>query len=534
MKIAELNIKEMFTAHENAFNGGQAHDVQYFCVKCNQCFAVDWGIAVSSMNPWALRGSFVRCPFCGTVHDRFIGRGKLHEFIPQSMKISVVAFKTALRVRVKYEGRAFVGLFDRSWCYNEEVFYFDFKARKATFQIKKQIGRNAVETAICPIILDYFLTIMESSGLRFLHSSCLANKFYRSNVTNVIKAIREASSRILENVGDRKIGSLYVESMGYEYGRFLLPLLNVAHRMQAPELTNLSQQTKLPKLLDRLYTFPASMSMPENWNERILERMKQEQVDALTAIAQEEGLPVKDVVRSMIKENYLRIQNLKMALGLVRNLDLAVRLAVAGELDQTRIDFFKELIPIYREEGVVRFAEREKEYQLKDCIRLYNQLNEENKALMKEERLRLRQLHDWLAKVHRHQTHKNKAIAVPEEIVRRMSMQRERLRFFLPKETIELVEAGHELHNCIASYGTDMVEGKRWVVLVTDNRGKIIAGIEIKDNAIRQAKIDGNKPVANDRAVNRAVIEWAKEAKLEVDTSDIELTLDDIGKLKIS
>ena len=60
-------------------------------------------------------------------------------------------------------------------------------------------------------------------------------------------------------------------------------------------------------------------------------------------------------------------------------------------------------------------------------------------------------------------------------------MQKDRMKFFLPKESLELLEAGTELHNCVASYGSDMKDNSKWIVLVADDKGKLAACLEVRE-----------------------------------------------------
>jgi hypothetical protein len=133
-----------------------------------------------------------------------------------------------------------------------------------------------------------------------------------------------------------------------------------------------------------------------------------------------------------------------------------------------------------------------------------------------------------MALVHRRQTHLNLKFSVPEHIVKRLSMQTERLRFFLPKESLELLEAGTELHNCVASYGEAMKNNRKWVVLVADDRGKLAACLEVQGKKLVQAKIDMNKPVASDAKLNAEVIAWAKETNIEISTKDLKLETEEL------
>jgi hypothetical protein len=107
-------------------------------------------------------------------------------------------------------------------------------------------------------------------------------------------------------------------------------------------------------------------------------------------------------------------------------------------------------------------------------------------------------------------------------------MQKEALKFFLPKESMELLEAGAKLHNCVASYGNAMKDHKKWIVLVADDKGKLAACLEVVGSKLVQAKLPNNRRVFNDTKLNADVIAWAIEANLEIDTDDVKLTSEEL------
>ena len=96
------------------------------------------------------------------------------------------------------------------------------------------------------------------------------------------------------------------------------------------------------------------------------------------------------------------------------------------------LKFLQAMLPLYGEAGVVHLVEAAKDLELQDCIKLYQQLNEENQLALQTEQVKLKDLHDWMARRHRIQQHVNLKFNIPEHIVRRLSMQKDRMKFFLP------------------------------------------------------------------------------------------------------
>ena len=104
-------------------------------------------------------------------------------------------------------------------------------------------------------------------------------------------------------------------------------------------------------------------------------------------------------------------------------------------------------------------------------------------------------------------------------------MQMERIRFILPERSQELYDAGDALHNCVSSYADRVRDGKTHIVLMVDDRGKLTACIEVIDNTIQQAKLDRNRAVAQEPAINDEIITWAQKVGLQYSTCpDIKTT----------
>ena len=104
-------------------------------------------------------------------------------------------------------------------------------------------------------------------------------------------------------------------------------------------------------------------------------------------------------------------------------------------------------------------------------------------------------------------------------------MQQEQIKFFLPKESRELVAAGKELHNCVASYAIAMEGHKKWIVLVANDKGKLVACLEVVGTTLVQAKLINNQRVAKDDKLNAEVIAWAETANIDIKTNDVKMPI---------
>ena len=158
---------------------------------------------------------------------------------------------------------------------------------------------------------------------------------------------------------------------------------------------------------------------------------------------------------------------------------------------------------------------------VRDIAQQFNQLTPANKQAALSMPLTVKNIHDELTELLNRQKHKDYELNVPDYIINRLQMQKDRLKFFLPSTHYQLRDAGKELHNCVGSYAARVASGEEYIVLTADDKGKLLVCMEVKNSRIVQAKLYGNKPVYSDDALNAEVIEWAKATGLKIDTYDI-------------
>jgi hypothetical protein len=518
--IAELKIPQMFTAYAEdlKYLDNGLHHFQYFCEECDQVFSSAWGKIPGSMSHFE-RGNYFSCPYCRKLHEKnvvYIGRG---EAAPNKIRLSVKEYKEVVTFEVfsyTVVFRDYLRLYGGS---RKEIFRFDIAKQTVTFND----GSETIELGN-PFKLDVF----EKSILRFFKSNSLANSNQRSELYQILKVLRETVHNKLEKRLKHRVSSMFV-SQGQYNGTFLLPIFNMAYRVSCPDAPN----------LPNVYRFEEG-SIRDFWRDKMLDNF--DYIDSVmsqtrrkkgffTALAAVHSLPDKRVVRRLLIENPFGVKMLAESFALCKNYDNSINLYQALVLLNSQsfavgwlgglFSFLRRMKPLYGEAGVIRLVTEARELQTVDCIRLYQQLSPENKKALKTEGVRLRDLHDWMSLNHKRQTHVNKKFDVPEHIVRRLSMQSNRLKFFLPQESMELLEAGHTLHNCVASYGMHMVDNKLWIVLVADDKGGLAACLEIKQNELIQAKLDRNMPVSSNAEINNAILAWSTEAGIKINTSDI-------------
>lgn len=521
----------MFTAyaeHIGWVQNGLNH-TQYFCEECDQSFASAWGITPGMGGGW--RGNRFHCTHCGKEHSKHVANLKRHEECPYKVRLSLKTFKDLVILDVFYESVYFDDVFGiRAKKNNRETFRFDIAKQIATFSTHCDKSPDDDTDMGNPFDLDIF----NQSILRFFTSDSLALTNQKAELIGLLKLLREnVQSRMEKRLG-HKVRPLHVSS-GTLRGMFLVPIQNIAFRVTFPDAKNLPAVYR-ERIADIHNMWAKHMIIKYSFIQKVME-LARKGTDFITAICSSLELPNTTAVRREISQNFFECGRLDTSFEILNNYDYAIRFRAAikplldkGEGTFHGRDLFKYLHMIlanYGESGLVSVVESPEDNSLKDCVRIYGQLNEESKIDLVTEHVRIRDLHDWMAKKHRKQNHNNMALDVPDHIVKRLSMQKDKLSFFLPKESMELLEAGAELHNCVASYGYAMKDHKKWIVLVADDKGKLAACLEIVGSTLVQAKLNGNKPVSNDAKLNAEIIAWADGANISINTHDVQLSIEE-------
>lgn len=524
MLKSKLAIPQMFTAYaeDQGYNENGLHHFQYFCEQCDQIFSVAWGKITGSKSYYE-RGNHFNCPHCGSLHNKNVAYIDRRERAPYKLLLVIREFNKVVTFEVFGEVVYFSDYLNlRSIPNYKEVFRFDIARQTVTWasrEEKMELGN------------PYKLDIFKKSILRFFNSSSLANSEYRPALTNILKTLREAVHRKLEKHLGHKVSSMHV-SPGDCYGAFLLPIFNIAYRLACPDAPNLPSAYRNMESLKSFWSSKMINVHPIIGNVFYMDDVMTEtrrKKDFIRALLKRFNLPDKPVARRLLAADPFGIIMLNKAFTLCNNYDYAIRLYKAF-LDSEgywvhdhseTIAFLSEMKAIYGESGMIRFVANAKRLQTRDCIRLYRLLNDDNKKALRNNPIRIRDLHDWMSLKHQQQNHTNTPFNVPQHIIRRLSMQTNRLKFFLPKESMELLIAGHQLHNCVASYGHYMKDNSRWIVLVADDNGRLVACLEIKDKELVQAKMNRNKPVHVNDALNNAILSWAKDARIKINTTDV-------------
>lgn len=533
MLAAEVIIPQMFTAYAEdlGYLRNGLHHIQYLCESCGQAFTAAWGKKAHSMQSYE-KGDIFHCPHCKKEHEKHVVRIDRDMLAPNEVRLSVKTYKDSVDLEVYATTVQFSDLLTVLKVKYKEVWRFHIP----TQTVKLTRYENSRKTEWMEIGNPFDLSFLDKSILAFFQTYSLGNTNYRPELVRILKVLRAAVREKLERKLGHKVPSMHISS-GQWYGVFLAPLFNIAYRLTFPDAPNLPAIYREPrKEIEHFWLLGA---INDHWLMDEVIKLTKQKTDLVTALVTVYSLPNKPVVRGILGENPFETGLLTKAFSLCQNYDYALRLWAGFRrlrvstkyifLNDDLLQFLRKMHNIYGEAGVVQMVEHANEINLSDCMRLYEQLNDENRRAIKTERVSVSDLHDWMAHRHRLQTHVNLKFKVPEHIVKRLSMQTDRMQFFLPKESVELLEAGSALHNCVAAYGKSMKDNSRWVVLVADDKGKLAACLEVQGKDLVQAKIDKNRPASTDPKLNAEIIAWAKEAKLVIKTSDLKVREDTVS-----
>lgn len=511
-KLAQLVINKICTAV--AIDRGYVehlHRYQYYCTYCEQVFFSDWG-CLEGFNSWCEKGAYFYCTNCGRLHKREnVIQVSNNEMVPITMALSVDSYKDKVKLIVRGLGLYFLdstGIREPEY---KEVFTFDIKSGKVTFDSGKRRPPSAFKGYFLTLGNPFNLTFLDSESVLFHLATRPVLKDYKSKISEVMKILREDIHSKMEKKHKHKIKSMYV-SQG-EYGSMILPIFNIAFRMSYPDIENLPAAFRsYRKIEEHLKAYKIDSTQ--------LSDQKFEKISDLIKLL---SIPDTPFVRNKIQENILNINPLKKAFLLSDNYDNALRIfellnQYEGYQLKTILPFMKEMKSIYDSKDLIKILALDIKCvsRLQDTIRMYNTLTDDNLRVFSSSKIRVKDMHDWLMVTTRLQNYHHIDFKVPEHVYRRLSMQIDSIKFFIPEKSEDLVVAGAKLNNCVASYAERMGGNELQIVLVTDDAGKLVACLEVSNNRkLIQAKLNHNKPVSNNAKINAEVIKWAQKAGVD-------------------
>lgn len=472
--LKEISMKKLFTIvgtkMENFYNC-----YEYMCMECYQAFSANWEFKASKMS-WNLRGNHLHCPWCGKHHDNNILYTSREVCYPLDMKLKVRVLKNKIILSVQCNAFEFGELYKRQFSKVVEVFIFDFDRGKTYF--RQLISPGALkEYCYTEVNQKSYNWIVRNSMLRVLDKNCLEYK--NTDITRLIRELRAEFEK------KTNVKHSYVNGKGKAEGLILRQLFVFS------SILNDSTQLGDIKIIKNDYTPLKSLLKADcsHLNKTINSVFNKcdKGIDLITALVQTYNLPECRSIRNLLKnETKLSIvSNILLACSITNDVNHIITLA---KLDLSDIivssEFFRKITTYYDMKSIINMMRSSKKYCIADCARIYGNLSEDTKKQFWKSRPRVRNMHDSLTFLSYNEKVKNKVLALPpKHILKRMQMQIGLVRFFLPTDSKELFFAGKELKNCVASYIND-IDKDHNIVLMSDNKGKLVACVEIKNMKI--------------------------------------------------
>ena len=517
MQIGEVHIIKMFSSYSSVLKDSHQESLHH-CSNCGQDFKIPVRFRMCE-------STSIVCPECAT-RIRFGDSNADNLYVrndgvgPITMRIRLYEFKDSVKlivngIRIAPTGYdSSTGRFWSKSTYKEE-FRFDTKKRKTTWSMENKDKK--INLTLEPGHPKTLYKLSTTSVLRFLfaHQSIIKQK---SEVIELLRILRETVHKKLERNVGHKVSSLFCAS-GKSLGWLLFPIINIAYRMLLVDAPNLRPLGTAVELTQR-YKFPENM----DWD--ILRKTKGTVAGLIRAAA----LPDTRSVRRVLTNDPFALQRLIFCHQLFKRSDLTMKafphFSDSEDMGYTRVHAHPGLLNIrdyYTENDLLRLITRSRSWVVNDAARLITDASNAILAELRAHPPRIQDLHDWLALMQRRENQPDFAIDVETEpIRRRLGMQLDRIRFFLPDQAKTLYDAGEALHNCVGSYASRMRNGETNIVLIANTQGRLIACIEVTRGEIRQAKLDRNRPVSKNVEINAKIIEWAKTTGIKYqDCSDI-------------
>ena len=516
MQIAQVIIPEMFASYSAASEDYTPDELIFRCTHCGHDFKI-----LAPRNGMCVPVT-THCPHCKTsiyygIRNEDNVWARFDKIVPTKMYLYLYEFKDSVKLSVSGIGIAPAPRGSVSYWHEfpyREDFHFDIKHRKTVWTQK--INGQRTQRELCDP--KELIELGHESVLRYLYTHYSIAE-HKPAVLGLLRILRDTVREKLERRVKHKVSSLFC-SPGTSAGWLLLPIGNIAYRMVFKDASN------LPKELRRLNTgsvpaIPWLNRFPVEFDINVVRKAK----NTVTGLIVAAGLPDTRSVRRALTDDAFCLRRLVFLHQLFERSDLAMQAfplfgdhaggpARAYPLDNDLM----RLKEFYTGTEILRFLRRDSEYIVRDSLRMLDLLGDVSYAELRQHPPKIRDLHDTLVALRNKEKHPD--YAFDNEIApirRRLAMQQDRIQFFLPECSRVLYDAGKTLHNCVGSYAQKVRKGETHIVLMSDERGKLVACIEVADGAIKQAKLDRNQPVSKRPEVNAEIIAWADQVGLIYD-----------------
>lgn len=530
MLINDVRIPRMFSVYMTILRSYYPEELMFYHAECGGSFKIP------DVRSGIFHNTRTHCPKCGAPirfgecdHDTlYVPRGYI---VPLDMYLRLDVYNDVVRLTVRGNGlttyaddtpQASRQYWEQTRYH--EVFRFDIRHRRTTWR-RYSCGREAQRIELGdPCELP---RLGRFSVLWYLYAH-FSIRDYKSAVTDLLKDLREAVRKKLACRVKHPVSRMFC-SPESSSGWMLLPIGNIAYRMIFTDAPNLSPEWRALNTF-QTQAVAESHAFPEGFNLDAIRKAK----NTVAGIIEAAGLPNTRSIRRILTEDPFEVSTLALLHRIFSNPDSLMAAygqycrLISNGISVVRLrEYLHVPVPklrqCYTDRELIQFLSINRNWLIEDTFRMLDQAGDTTMEMLCRHPPRIRDLHDWLVE-------RLKAEARPDyafnnaldPIRRRLAMQANRVKFFLPDHSSVLYTAGDLLHNCVGSYAQKVRKGETHIVLMSDDRGKLVACIEVADGRIKQAKLDRNRPVHERPEVNNEIIAWAKQTSVSyINCSDV-------------
>ena len=511
---------------------------------CGFTFGGKWKRNYNYSNGYTTAAKYFTCPNCG-VHsephrNRIYHTIRESDLIPLSVWAEVVELKDAIDLRISY--KSITMRFDGTSIdegIRKEVLRFDFKKKKAIYT---DYNKQKFDLTHKYIKEHYFMRVLEYFGKSYaMHS------INKKPLNDLFRVLRVAFQKRLLATYGYSVADVYISpSANEEGGYFFTMLLNMALKITAPDMPNITYLNKCATYWDDSYLYSRVINIPIN--EDVFELTKkgmnfQEAMRVVSKSPDSRSLRramannplavwMSEVLKLFNDENIRRtimtlnrygvpdcdIQRYSGKVQSAKDIRKSMKLHIDGSKE-----FWQVMIARYGEPAALRWILSEGFRDIEDCVRMYSELKLKYRDKFWGNKFKLKDLHAELINIYNKQEYGDVNLPkVPE-----LNADVNGMHFMVPKTAADLMMIGKELRNCVGSYKDKVMRGAAAIVVVTDDNMKPIACLELskgeeKFTKLVQAKLFGNQCVSKDKTINNTVLKWANQLEIEPRTIDVQ------------
>ena len=476
-----------------------------YCRACNTLMIIPG--AIDNL----LHSKTITCPSCGHVHSisNVLIAEEATSTMPLYVKITLLELKDCLRLKFTYKavilGENIYTDFTES---NKIIEQFDFlySAKQVIWQkevnnetITREIGYYSDLLHPLPSTLQYLpYSVQDKKG----HKISELMSYMRNYLTSKMKKLGYSKRKLFFHVATNKM--------------FERNLLYLARKIRFWDENETNESYKLER-----YALRNSITLSNiDESEQKLSQYLQSGKSYLDAFLLTFSLPNTHIVRKNICYSNVHILRSAYEPG---NNTLANSLIPYFLQHPNAITaicgYYKSLAKYYPQKHFTEITNCNLNI-LQDTVNLFNMLSTKNLTKFKAEKPSFRSLHNYLSILVTSQTANEINYHIPDHIIRRLDMQLRNSSCKVLTKYSQILQAGLDLNNCAASY-KKRINDTLQLVLVTDDNGKAKVLLEIRNLSIVQAKLLNNQKVKINSEYNELILDFAKQAKLSIDTDDI-------------